>query len=700
MTEAGRDRLAHDVLHVDRLALADERAIEHGVEDLPLLLPAIRQVEVVRADALAPLGQREAEIIGLARRHHQRRPALILAARIGFRLGQARGDAESARGIGSALREDLPGTAVGDPHFGAADALAAVERSDPDERGVAPPFEVHAHIGDERARCDVARAVAAEQGGTESWAGEFDDIESGLGQRDPDDFELLALARQRDLERLARGRREQRFGTGEIDPDRLLAVLRLRAFGLCGIVDRAQPFGDLAVAPLDLEALSADRHLLAAELPLDVAHRDRQHAALGGLEDPEIGGELHQRRGFVEADVEREAFGVGQLASALVGDIGGERQLRGDRSRQRRLELDVGDGRLALLLVGKDRRQRLAVGQGNADRLGLRAGNRRGEAHPRVLHRAAARLRIDPRAFEPRSERLAHREVEALVGARGAATSGDVLAPDQGDIAARGERAPAFERDYAGSGFHAIRFRGGKRLGQPCFLEEALHRPLVGAQPGEHFARHVGWKHVDGNLLADTVDRAIGIGADRRAIRRDIGGDEERLVLLDLAAVPARQHGARDRPAAVDGEFGLAGEGVAGEALQLVLQGEGAGHAAGERTREFVDKGLLVDPTPLAADRAFDRERSGRARIPERHHRLVEPRREPLDRAVADAGRGHLDLRAVVAHRQRRAERCGDQRQDPEPGSELHGSNSPKGARTLAAAASQANAELTGSETE
>lgn len=113
-----------------------------------------------------------------------------------------------------------------------------------------------------------------------------------------------------------------------------------------------------------------------------------------------------------------------------------------------------------------------------------------------------------------------------------------------------------------------------------------------------------------------------------------------------------------------------------------------------------MDIGLLVDPATFATDRAFDGERPRRARIAERDHRLIEARSEPLDRAVTDAGRGHLDLRAVVTHRERGAQRRGDQRQNTEPGNELHGTNPPKGRRTLAGQGKQANGEMTASETD
>src|SRR3546814_14143475 len=76
--------------------------------------------------------------------------------------------------------------------------------------------------------------------------------------------------------------------------------------------------------------------------------------------------------------------------------------------------------------------------------------------------------------------------------------------------------------------------------------------------------------------------------------------------------------------------------------------------------REFVDERRLIDPAPLALDRAFNREGRGRTRIAQRHHRLVEAHREALDRAVADSWRGHHHLRPAVAKRRERGAHGGD----------------------------------------
>src|SRR3546814_17842834 len=83
---------------------------------------------------------------------------------------------------------------------------------------------------------------------------------------------------------------------------------------------------------------------------------------------------------------------------------------------------------------------------------------------------------------------------------------------------------------------------------------------------------------------------------------RHVRCDEEDLILLDVAAVPARQHGARDRAAAIDREMPLADDRIARQALEIVAQIEAARDAAGQGFREFVAERRLIDPAPLALD--------------------------------------------------------------------------------------------------
>ena len=291
--EARAHRRAQDVLHMHRLALPDQRGIEHGVECLAACRIAIGQVEIVRPDALAPFGQREAEIVADARRDHQRRLA-IFAIAIGFGRGQAGGRIDSTTLVGRAMRETLAGATVGDPHRRARDGLAGVERGHPGEALLAAPFEMHRHVGDERGGGDIARGFAPEQRLPQHGARQFDDVEAGLAaaERHPDDFEILAFAGQPDLERRTLFA-EDRGRAGVVDRHRFLAAFLLMAVILPGLVDRAQPFGDRAVGAIDAERLSGDRQVLALQRRFDVAHRHRQHAALLRFENAESRGELH-----------------------------------------------------------------------------------------------------------------------------------------------------------------------------------------------------------------------------------------------------------------------------------------------------------------------------------------------------------------------------------------------------------------------
>src|SRR3546814_6786873 len=59
------------MLHMDGLARFHERAVEDCVEDVAALRPAIGEVEIIWADAVAPVGKREAEIALRARADHQ-----------------------------------------------------------------------------------------------------------------------------------------------------------------------------------------------------------------------------------------------------------------------------------------------------------------------------------------------------------------------------------------------------------------------------------------------------------------------------------------------------------------------------------------------------------------------------------------------------------------------------------------------------
>jgi hypothetical protein len=146
------------------------------------LAPSHRAGRNHRADALAPARQGEAEIAALARRDHQRMRSLpLLAAAIGFRLGQALRRSQARRWHRSCrARAISPGAAVGDRTSAPATGLPLSSAVTQASEVLAAPFEMHRHVGDERAGGDIARRLAAEQRLAEHRAGQLDDIEAGL----------------------------------------------------------------------------------------------------------------------------------------------------------------------------------------------------------------------------------------------------------------------------------------------------------------------------------------------------------------------------------------------------------------------------------------------------------------------------------------------------------------------------------------
>src|SRR3546814_14273859 len=98
-----------------------------------------------------------------------------------------------------------------------------------------------------------------------------------------------------------------------------------------------------------------------------------------------------------------------------------------------------------------------------------------------VFDRVAPGLRIDAAALEARRERLAHGEVEALIGARGlAARALDPRAPDTRHVAPRRQRPTTFERGDAGARLPPRRGILGQCFGQPRGIYEISALPRNG----------------------------------------------------------------------------------------------------------------------------------------------------------------------------------------------------------------------------
>ncbi|MCY1171348.1 hypothetical protein D9M73_114560 [compost metagenome] len=232
-------------------------------------------------------------------------------------------------------------------------------------------------------------------------------------------------------------------------------------------------------------------------------------------------------------------------------------------------------------IIEQRRGQQLAIGGLDTDLLGEIGRDRRGEANPCLFDRIAPGLRVDTAAFEARGEGLAHGIVEALVGTCGlAAGPGDVRAPHQRHVGARRQGTAALQCGHPGIGLGTL---GGRRnrSGEPGAFQEVAHVPIVGAHFAQQLAGHIGCEHFNRDLLANALDRAIGVAGNRGRGGGQVGGDQEDLIFLNLAIILAGQHGARDRAAGVDRKLLLPGHGITRHALQPGAQLELADGAAG-----------------------------------------------------------------------------------------------------------------------
>src|SRR3546814_13572452 len=80
-----------------------------------------------------------------------------------------------------------------------------------------------------------------------------------------------------------------------VDAHAFVAALLFVALVIVGVIDLAQPFGDLAVRSVDAPALAVDRQVASLERGLAVAPGNRQPAALASLTAAELGRALHHR---------------------------------------------------------------------------------------------------------------------------------------------------------------------------------------------------------------------------------------------------------------------------------------------------------------------------------------------------------------------------------------------------------------------
>ena len=188
-------------------------------------------------------------------------------------------------------------------------------------------------------------------------------METLAAERDRDHFEVFALARQRQLQG-GGFQRQQRLFAGVVDRE-LGPVLALDplVIAVLGVLELAHPPGNLRIVIGDLHALPGDVADLARQSWLNRAHGDRQIGPLARFDDPEIGGELNQRRGRGKADRQRKARSIGETAARQVLDRGRQDHAGGTGGWKWPGEIERRDLRI-ILLIGIDGRQPFAaIGQ-------------------------------------------------------------------------------------------------------------------------------------------------------------------------------------------------------------------------------------------------------------------------------------------------------------------------------------------------
>ena len=648
--KAARHRLTDDMLHVDRLALADQAAIEDAVNDFVSRRIAERQVKIIGTDAIAPIGQSEAEIAIAARRDHQRGAVALVATRRGFGLGQSRSDKTALR-IARAARELTSAAAVGNADIGTRDRRGAIERRHPGKRTLTTPFEMHRHIGDECCARDIARLVAPEQRTAKRGAGKLDDIESGRFERNADNFKRLATSGRGEVDRAAAAT-EQCGVAGMVDRNRLAALLNLLRSAFLMRGDIAQPFGNLAIGRVNAQHRAAERFDALRELRFDRAQRDREHATLIGFDDPEIGSEFDKRWRRIDAHREREAQRIGKRPTALVDHIGGQPQRCGARGGKRAFERYRIDGRASLLVGIVPGFEARAIGERQADRARLGDRHWRGEIDRGILNRVTASLRIDAAALKTRGERVADRKIIALIAASNPPVSrSNIASPDERDILAGRQGAAALDRDQIGRGRLPV---ACLRMRHPRIFKKIADFPAVGAERAEHGRRGLARQHVERNFLANAFDSAIAGAADRARARRCVGRDQKRLILFDIIAIFAGQNRARSGATRIDCKVAQSGDRKTAGAFQIAVEAELAGDSARQRGFKFIHIGLGVGPAAASRDSAAHHGRGGRARVAERDHRFGKTQGVAIDRAAmaaATTGGGDNDLRCGFANR-------------------------------------------------
>ncbi|OEZ96519.1 hypothetical protein DUPY_39270 [Duganella phyllosphaerae] len=423
-----------EVLHVHRLAGAQQGAVEHRVGDDVIGAGVFGgQVEAPALDAAIPFRQGERHVGAVACADEQ------AFATLAHRFRQLPGDIGHAVVVGAALPQQLAG-AIAHGHLGARYWQSFVERRHPHQRRLRAAFEVGHQVGHQRSRTDVRGLALARQSLAEARAGQFHYVEARLFQGDAHHLELLAAAR------LGHGKALHAVGAAVLDFEagqQLLVHLIAVQFAWlpAAVATHApEPAHDLPVLLLvggafvhaQRRTFDIDRSQPGGQRRLDVAHGDRQQLVALRLDNAEARREFHQRRLGVRVDRHRKARGVEQRTAGVVLQAGGQRQAQAAARRQRADKADVVHVVGLGLVFFRHRLEDLAAGAGERGGQRIGAPYRRRKGDPGGQKRQAPSLGRKPLAGESGGEVGPDAKCQHLVLARGDAVGGShASAPHQ-----------------------------------------------------------------------------------------------------------------------------------------------------------------------------------------------------------------------------------------------------------------------------
>ena len=411
-------------------------------------------------------------------------------------------------------------------------------------------------------------------------------------------------------------------------------------------------FRDLA-RRIDVLFSSGDLEAPGRDLRLDVAQRDRQQRTPARLQDPEIGGELRERRVLVGVKREGEPVGVGELATRVVLDSRRDLDGEGGALGKRPLERDLVDVLVPLVRPGDLGRPLPPVRafHGHLARLGGR--DRPREEEPNRCDRDAGGSRVLAPATEGGDKRRSDGELERLVGVGGDAGCGrDSLPPDQAHLGAGREVLAGLDEDD----------RRGRTIpiAVTILRLEDLLALASGNDPNAHAAGDPGHGEAD-------------IAQDRFFGRFSVQQQDEDLGFVDAGVPFVRQRKDDRRAAGGEREAALARDLGACQRAQTRRDAKLAANSCREVALEVVDPVPAVGPAPGPLLGAVDLEgRHGLARVADRNHRFGEARAH-LTHAPGGPLRGEeLDPGRLLRDRRRAAEHPG-RKQPGYRSSGLHG---------------------------